>query len=150
MINKLYIKYKEIIWYLIFGILTTIVSLITYFLLTYTVIDVNNPFMLQIANIISWITCVTFAYFTNKKYVFKKKEKSLKETLTFYLSRLSTLLLDILLMFILVTILNMNDNNTTIHLRCLLFITDQGSLLFYFLNSQLLGSSILNKINLLY
>ena len=53
MINKLYIKYKEIIWYLIFGILTTIVSLITYFLLTYTVIDVNNSFMLQIANIIS-------------------------------------------------------------------------------------------------
>ena len=78
MINKLYIKYKEIIWYLVFGILTTIVSLITYFLLTYTVIDVNNPFMLQIANIISWVTSVTFAYFTNKKYVFMQKEKSIR------------------------------------------------------------------------
>ena len=109
MINKLYIKYKEFIWYLVFGILTTIVSLITYFLLTYTVIDVNNPFMLQIANIISWVTCVTFAYFTNKKYVFIQKEKSIREALPFYLSRLSTLLLDMLLMFILVTKLNLYD-----------------------------------------
>lgn len=122
MINKLYNKHKEIIWYLVFGFLTTIVSLITYFLLTYTVIDVNNPFLLQIANIISWITCVTFAYFTNKKYVFKKKEKSLKETLTFYLSRLSTLLLDILLMFILVTILNMNDKICKLIIQIIIII----------------------------
>lgn len=122
MINKLYIKYKEIIWYLVFGILTTIVSLITYFLLTYTVIDVNNPFMLQIANIISWVTSVTFAYFTNKKYVFKKKEKSIREALTFYLSRLSTLLLDMLLMFILVTKLNMNDKICKLIIQIIIII----------------------------
>lgn len=122
MINKLYIKYKEIIWYLIFGILTTIVSLITYFLLTYTVIDVNNPFMLQIANIISWVTSVTFAYFTNKKYVFMQKEKSIRETLTFYLSRLSTLLLDMLLMFILVTKLNMNDKICKLIIQIIIII----------------------------
>ena len=122
MINKLYIKYKEIIWYLVFGILTTIVSLITYFLLTYTVIDVNNSFMLQIANIISWVTSVTFAYFTNKKYVFKKKEKSIREALTFYLSRLSTLLLDMLLMFILVTKLNMNDKICKLIIQIIIII----------------------------
>lgn len=122
MINKLYNKHKEIIWYLVFGILTTIVSLITYFLLTYTVIDVNNPFMLQIANIISWVTSVTFAYFTNKKYVFKKKEKSIKEALTFYLSRLSTLLLDMLLMFILVTKLNMNDKICKLIIQIIIII----------------------------
>lgn len=122
MINKLYIKYKEIIWYLVFGILTTIVSLITYFLLTYTVIDVNNPFMLQIANIISWVTCVTFAYFTNKKYVFMQKEKSIRVALTFYLSRLSTLLLDMLLMFILVTKLNMNDKICKLIIQIIIMI----------------------------
>lgn len=122
MINKLYIKYKEIIWYLVFGILTTIVSLITYFLLTYTVIDVNNPFMLQIANIISWVTSVTFAYFTNKKYVFMQKEKSIREVLTFYLSRLSTLLLDMLLMFILVTKLNMNDKICKLIIQIIIII----------------------------
>lgn len=122
MINKLYNKHKEIIWYLVFGILTTIVSLITYFLLTYTVIDVNNPFMLQIANIISWVTSVTFAYFTNKKYVFMQKEKSIRETLTFYLSRLSTLLLDMLLMFILVTKLNMNDKICKLIIQIIIII----------------------------
>ena len=77
MINKLYNKHKEIIWYLVFGFLTTIVSLITYFLLTYTVIDVNNPFMLQIANIISWIFSVSFAYVTNRKYVFESKSEDI-------------------------------------------------------------------------
>ncbi len=46
---------------------------------------------------------------TNKKYVFIQKEKSIREALPFYLSRLSTLLLDMLLMFILVTKLNMYD-----------------------------------------
>ena len=43
MIKKIYIKYKEIINYLIFGILTTIVSLLTYYLLVFTILNPNNP-----------------------------------------------------------------------------------------------------------
>ena len=123
MINKLYIKYKEIIWYLVFGILTTIVSLITYFLLTYTVIDVNNPFMLQIANIISWVTSVTFAYFTNRVFVFKSKEKNIiKEGTSFISSRILTLLLDMLCMFVIVTILHFNDKIGKIFSQVLVII----------------------------
>ncbi|MBQ2873648.1 MAG: GtrA family protein, partial [Bacilli bacterium] len=76
MIN-LYKKYKEIINYLIFGVLTTVVSLATYYLLVFTILDPNNPLELQIANIISWITCVTFAYITNRKYVFNSKNKNI-------------------------------------------------------------------------
>lgn len=109
-IKELLIKYEEVIRYLIIGILTTVVSLATYYILTFTVLDPKVSIQLQITNIISWIVSVTFAYFTNRKYVFKLKEKkNIKEASKFYLSRLSTLLLDMLLMQIFVIRLKFND-----------------------------------------
>lgn len=109
-IKELLIKYEEVIRYLIIGVLTTIVSLATYYILTFTVLDPKVSIQLQITNIISWIVSVTFAYFTNRKYVFKLKEKkNIKEASKFYLSRLSTLLLDMLLMQIFVIRLKFND-----------------------------------------
>ena len=110
MIKKIYIKYQEITNYLFFGILTTIINLITYYILILTILNPNNPLELQISNIIAWITSVTFAYITNKKYVFKSNETNIKkEIIKFYTSRLTTLFIDISLMFIFVTILKLND-----------------------------------------
>lgn len=109
-INELLKKYEEIIRYLIIGVLTTVVSLLTYYLLSYTVLDPKVTLQLQITNIISWIASVTFAYFTNRKYVFKVQEqKNLKEASKFYISRLTTLVLDMLLMQIFVIKLKFND-----------------------------------------
>ena len=79
MIKKYYKKYQEIINYMIFGVLTTIINMGTYYLLVFTILDANVPIQLQIANVTSWIACVTFAYVTNKKYVFKSSNKSLKK-----------------------------------------------------------------------
>ena len=75
-IIKMLKKYKEVISYLIFGVLTTVVSLAVYYLSVFTFLNPNNAFELQIANIISWIVGVCFAYFTNRKYVFESKEKN--------------------------------------------------------------------------
>ena len=123
MIKNLYIKYKEIINYLIFGILTTLVSLLTYYLLVFTILNPNNPIELQLANIISWITCVTFAYITNRKYVFNSIDKNIKkELIKFYSSRLSTLFLDMLIMFIFVTKLKFNDKIIKIIIQILIII----------------------------
>ncbi len=109
-IKELLKKYEEIIRYLIIGVLTTVVSLLTYYLLSYTVLDPKVTLQLQITNIISWIASVTFAYFTNRKYVFKVQEqKNLKEASKFYVSRLTTLVLDMLLMQIFVIKLKFND-----------------------------------------
>ena len=69
-LKELYLKYKEIINYLIVGGLTTVVSLVTYYACVLTFLDPNNPLQLQIANVISWIFAVAFAYVTNRKYVF--------------------------------------------------------------------------------
>ena len=100
---------KEIILYLIFGVLTTVVSLLTYYICTITFLNPNNAVEIQIANIISWITCVTFAFFTNRKYVFESKEDIKKEGIKFYISRLSALLIDVVMIFVFVSLLKIND-----------------------------------------
>ncbi len=104
------LNYREIIAYLIVGVLTTIVSLATYYIVTITFLNPNKPIELQIANILSWIFAVTFAYFANRKYVFESKEKNkVKEGTKFILSRLTTLALDMLTMFVMVSLLSIND-----------------------------------------
>ena len=107
---KLYKKYKEIINYLIFGVLTTVVSLATYYICVFTFLNPENPVELQIANIISWIFAVIFAYVTNRKYVFESKEKNkVKEATKFVGSRVFTLILDMGVMWLGVTILGFSD-----------------------------------------
>ena len=103
-------KYEEIIRYLIIGVLTTIVSLGVYYLLVFTIFNPKIPLELQMTNIISWICAVIFAYVTNRKYVFKIENKSSKkEIIKFFTSRISTLFIDMLLMYILVSLCNFND-----------------------------------------
>ncbi|MGN1373910.1 MAG: GtrA family protein [Bacilli bacterium] len=108
--KELFNKYKEIIMYLIFGVLTTVISLIVYYALTYTILNPNNSIYLQIANILSWIAGVLFAYFTNRKYVFESKnENKLKEFISFVGARVTTLILDMIIMGVGVTFLHIND-----------------------------------------
>ena len=110
-IKELYIKYKEIINYLIFGILTTLVNLITKYILLFTILDPTNGFQLQIAIIISWVVAVIFAYFTNRKFVFESKnENKLKEFISFVVARIATLLLEMFIMWFFVTLLKLNSD----------------------------------------
>ncbi len=109
-IFNLYHKYEEIINYLIVGVLSMIVSLATYYLCVYTFLDPNVALELQMANIISWFCAASFAYITNKLFVFKAKNTNLlKEASSFYASRVLTLLMDMGIMFLLVTVLHGND-----------------------------------------
>lgn len=107
---ELYKKYKEIINYLIVGVLTTIVALAVYYLSVLIFLNPNNAVQLQIANILSWVIAVMFAYFTNRKFVFESKEKNkLHEASKFVSSRILTLLLDMFVMWLGVTVLLFND-----------------------------------------
>lgn len=109
-INQLLRQYEEIIRYLIIGGLTTVISLFTYCIISCTIFNPKVPFELQITNVITWVVAVVFAYYANRKYVFKqKKNNNKKETINFYLSRLSTLIVDMLLMYIFVSLLKFND-----------------------------------------
>lgn len=107
---SLYKKNKEVINYLVFGVLTTVISLAVYYLLTFTVLDPEVAISLQIANFISWVAGVAFAYVTNRRYVFESKNENLfKEISSFVGSRLVTLGMDMLIMFVGVTVLKGND-----------------------------------------
>lgn len=111
LIKNLYLKYKEIINYLIFGVLTTIVNLVTKYLLLFTIFDASNALELQITIIISWIVAVLFAYITNKKFVFESTtQNKLKEFVSFVVARISTLLLEMLIMWFFITLLKLNSD----------------------------------------
>lgn len=107
---KLYNKYREILNYLIVGGLTTVISLAVYYGSVLTFLDPENGMELQAANILSWIAAVTFAYFTNRKFVFESENQHrLREAAAFYASRVTTLLIDMGCMLVMVTFLGLND-----------------------------------------
>lgn len=71
-LKMLIIKNKEIIKYLIFGILTTLVNILCFYILDKLNVDI------YINNTISWIVSVIFAFITNKLYVFESKSLDIK------------------------------------------------------------------------
>ncbi len=111
-IINLYKKYQEIINYLIVGVLTTIVSIVTYFLFS-LILDIENNILFILANVLSWICAVIFAYITNKKFVFNTTTSSKKEEIKvfsmFVSSRITTLLIELAFMFITVKVILIND-----------------------------------------
>ena len=110
-IIELYKKYEEIINYLIIGVLTTVVNLAVNYALLFTVLNASDATQLQIAVVISWVVACIFAYITNRKIVFKSKStKIIKEFTAFVSARLFTLVLEMLIMFIFVTLLKLNSN----------------------------------------
>ena len=124
-IVKLLNKYREVIMYLIFGVLTTLVSVITRIILFHTIFSADNPFDVQIATIISNAIGIVFAYFTNRKYVFESTNKNkLKEAVSFVGGRLSTLVMDMLIMFIGVTLLKGNENIVTLISQVLVIVAN--------------------------
>ncbi len=112
MIKKIYLKYEEIINYVIVGGCTTLINLFVYFVLISTIFSAKGDLDIQIANVIAWICSVLFAYVTNRKFVFKSNTKGsekLKELSSFFGSRIVSLIMDIALMFILYSIMHIND-----------------------------------------
>lgn len=86
---------KETVLYLIFGILTTLINITSFYFL-HKISD-----NLIITNSIAWIISVLFAFITNKNIVFKSNGNIIKEILMFFLARLLSLLFDNVFMLIL-------------------------------------------------
>jgi putative flippase GtrA len=106
--KNLFKKYKEVIMYLIFGVLTTLINLLTYYVVTSTNLDASKAFELQIANVIAWFVAVIFAFVTNKRFVFESSNDAKREFPKFIGTRIVTLLMDMLIMFVGVTVLSFN------------------------------------------
>ncbi|WP_052254870.1 GtrA family protein [Salinicoccus sp. YB14-2] len=107
--KKIFIKDQEIFKYILFGVLTTVVNIAVFFLF-----DTVLNFSYIIANAISIIAAILFAFFTNKKYVFKAKSQSwklaFKEFYLFVGLRSVSGLFDMLSMWMLVDFMNLETN----------------------------------------
>lgn len=104
MIKRLFEKYKELIAYVFFGGLATVVSIGTFWLFDRLMNEL-------LANLLSWMITVGFAYWTNRTWVFCSKTKGKavwKELLAFYTGRLATLALEEGILLVFVTLLGWN------------------------------------------
>lgn len=103
-LRKIFLKYEEALTYIFFGALTTLVYYIARFGSRMLLGEINGAAM--IATAIAQITAITFAFITNKKYVFKSKTESagqvVREAVSFYMGRGVTFLLDMLITFVFV------------------------------------------------
>ena len=108
-IKEQYFKYKEIINYLVFGGLATVVNFVTYFIVA-RLIGIDEV----LSSGISWFFSVLFAYITNKLFVFESKTDGIKAVLiemgSFFLARIvSGILCDVGTFAIMVKVFNIND-----------------------------------------
>ena len=98
LLKPLYRKYKEILLYLFFGVLTTGISIGSYWLFCRAGVD---PLA---ANVLSWILAVLFAYVTNSIWVFEAKPAGLKDRISqmagFFGGRVATLLMEVAVLLV--------------------------------------------------
>ncbi len=114
---NIYKKHEEIVNYVIAGALTTLVSIVSYYLFRLII-----PYY-YINTTLSWIAAVSFAFIVNRKYVFKSKDTNIiEEFIKFIGSRLTTLLIEITLMFVLVTLLKVNDMIAKLMLQIIILV----------------------------
>lgn len=108
LIIKIYRKNKEAIDYLFWGGMAFFLSMILFYLFA----NVMNLYE-QIANIITWIICVIFTYFTNRTFVFASKVKGLKnifnEFKNFVTARLLTLVMENAILFVMIDLMTINN-----------------------------------------
>lgn len=111
MIKKLFLKYKELISYVFFGVLATVVNLVSF-----KIFDlILGEHLYLITNIISWFITVVFAYFTNKLWVFESKswEASVvvKELVGFFGARIFSLLVEEAGLWLMIDLMDMGALN---------------------------------------
>lgn len=102
------LKYKEILLYVVFGVLTTAINYIAYIVLAHS-LGIN----VAVSNGAAWLLSVIFAFITNKLYVFESKSFKapvfIKEFLSFVACRLFSGFLDMGIMIVFVNMLHLND-----------------------------------------
>ncbi|WP_461240931.1 GtrA family protein [Paucilactobacillus sp. N302-9] len=104
---KLFKKYQSLIAYAFFGGVTTLVNLGVFWLLTHL------HWNYQLANVIAWFLSVLVAYLTNKVWVFASHYTTVKafliEFVEFYFFRALTLVLDIIILYVGITLMHQNE-----------------------------------------
>ena len=108
-IRELLEKYWDILMYLIFGVLTTVVNYIV-FLPIYNLLGISAT----VSNAIAWVVAVAFAFLTNNPFVFRSNDWSWKtvgpELTKFVSCRIGSGVMETLILLVTVDILGWNGN----------------------------------------
>ena len=108
-IRSLITKYWDILTYLVFGVLTTVVNYIVY-LPVYNILGLSAA----LSNAIAWVVAVAFAYLTNKPFVFKSHDWSrqtvIPELTKFVSCRVASGAMETVILLLTVDILGWNGN----------------------------------------
>ncbi len=109
MIKKLFLKYKEIISYVFFGVLATVVNLVSFKLFEL----ILGEKLYLVTNVVSWLITVIFAYFTNKLWVFESKSWKanvvIKELIGFFGARIFSLVVEEAGLWLMIDICHMGN-----------------------------------------
>lgn len=129
-------KHWDIVSYLIFGVLTTVVNYIVY-LPCYNLLH----FSASLSNVIAWVAAVAFAYLTNKPFVFHSHDWSVStvipELTRFVGTRIGSGLLETLIIFVTVDLLTLDGNIMKLATSVLVVIINYvGSKLFVFIKKK--------------
>ncbi len=109
---------KELFFYIIFGILTTLVNILVYIFFT-RVFSLNYI----VSNVLAWFFSVLFAYVTNRIWVFESdNENILKEIILFFSGRLFSGIVDTALMFLFIDLLLVSDSISKIVIQIIVVI----------------------------
>lgn len=107
-------KNREVLMYLFFGVMTTAVSFVTAGITKYMCesAGLGKSAVSNISTVVSWICAVTFAYVTNRIWVFDSKAKGKKgifaEMVSFYSGRLFTLFVEMGMMWLGYSVMGIN------------------------------------------
>ena len=99
-------KLRHYILYVVFGVFTTLVDFLTFFLLDKFIPILNE----NISNMIAIFIAILFSYFTNREYVFKSQETNkIKEFSKFFVGRMSSTIFNIVAFWILTSFTTLNE-----------------------------------------
>ena len=122
MIKNLWLRYKELFFYAVFGVGATVINIVSYSVLA----NAFGKKYFLIANIIAWILVFIFAFITNKLFVFESKsweaQIAMKEFVGFLSARLATGILDTVLMWLFVSVISLDDTLSKIIINILVII----------------------------
>lgn len=145
-INKIFHKYRQPITFMLFGLCTTVIDYGAYFIFGGIVGSENiiEEKYYILGNLFSWFFAVTFAYITNKIFVFRSKQWNvktlIKEIPTFYGTRFVALMVSELGIWLLVSVAGLKN-----FYIAFLYVVIQGDLI-----AKLIMSLVSTMLNYLF
>ena len=138
--RNIFVKYKELIFYGIFGLGATGINILSFCLLRQAV-----GADLFVSNVLAWIFAFVFAFVTNKLWVFQSKnwksQTAFREMKNFFIARRVTLALDTFCMWLMIEIMDINDLISKIMVNIIVIAVNYAASKYWIFSNKTMGSN---------